>query len=60
MGLTASLHDSSTPRVPGICTFAVLFLVSRLFSRFTVVYEGHSVLCYEDKSEPLDRAMANF
>ena len=30
-----------------------------LLCRFTLVYEGHFVLCYE-KLEPLDRAMANF
>ena len=44
----------------GICTFAVFFSVSRPFCRFTLVYQGHFVLCYEDKLEPLDRAMANF
>ena len=31
-----------------------------LFCRFTVVYEGHSVLCCKEKLEPLDRAIANF
>ena len=36
------------------------FSVSRPFCRFTFVYEGHFVLCYKKKLEPLDRAMANF
>ena len=49
-----------TPTVRGICTFAVFFSVSRPFYRFTLVYEGHFVLCYKEKVEPLDRAMANF
>ena len=31
-----------------------------LLGRFTLVYEGHFVLCYKEKLEPLDRAMANF
>ena len=49
-----------TPTARGICTFAVFFSVSRPFCRFTLVYEGHFVLCYKAKLEPLDRAMANF
>ena len=54
-----------TPTVRGICTFAVFFSVSRPFCRFTLVYEGHFnasgfVLCYKEKLEPLDRALANF
>ena len=28
-----------------------------LFCRFTIVYEGHSVLCCKEKLEPLDRVM---
>ena len=57
MGLTGL----TTPTVRGICTFAVFSSVSRpFFCRFTVVYEGHFVLCYKEKLEPLDRAMANF
>ena len=31
-----------------------------LFCRFTLVYEGHFVLCCKEKIEPLDRAMAHF
>ena len=49
-----------TPTVRGICTFAVFLSVSRPFCRFTLVFEGHFVLCYKEKLEPLDRAMANF
>ena len=49
-----------TPTFRGICTFAVFFSVSQPFCRFTLVYEGHFVLCYKEKLEPLDRAMANF
>ena len=56
MGLTGY----TTPTVLGICPFAVFFSVSRPFGRFILVYQGHFVLCYEDKLEPLDRAMANF
>ena len=56
MGLT----DLTTPTVCGICTFAVFLSVSRpFFCRFTVVYEGHFVLCCKKKLEPLDRAMPN-
>ena len=33
-----------------ICTFAVYFSVFRPFSRFTLVYEGHFVLCYKEKT----------
>ena len=31
-----------------------------LFCRFTLVYEGHLVLCCKEKIEPLDHVMANF
>ena len=44
----------------GICTFAVFFSVSRPLCRFTLVDEGHFVLCCKEKIEPLDRVMANF
>ena len=50
----------TTPAVRGICTFAVFFSVSRPFCSFTLVYEGHFVLCYKEKIELLDRVMANF
>ena len=53
-------RPNTTPTVRGICTFAVYFSVFRPFCRFTLVYEGHFVLCYKEKIEPLDRAMANF
>ena len=45
-----------TLTVRGFCTFAVFdhFVASLL------VYEGHFVLCYKEKLEPLDGAMANF
>ena len=56
MGLTAY----TTPMDCDICSFAVFFLVSRPFSRFTLVYEGRLMLCYKEKLEPSDRAMANF
>ena len=56
MGLTAY----RTPTVRDICSFAVFFLVSRPFCRFTLVYEGRFMLCYKEKLEPSDRAMANF
>ena len=54
-------RPNKTPTVRGICTFAVYFSVFRPFCRFTLVYEGHFVLCKE-KIEPLtlDRAMADF
>ena len=46
-----------------ICTFAVLFSVTRPFCCFTRVCEGHFLLCYKEEFyiavEPLDRAMAN-
>ena len=31
-----------------------------LFCRFTLVYQGHLVLCCKEKIEPLDHVMANF
>ena len=43
----------------GSCTFAVFLSVFRPFCRFTLVFEGHFVLCYKEKLDPLDRAMAN-
>ena len=51
MGLTA--YTTSTVR--GICSFAVFYSVFRPFCRFILVYEGHFMLCYKEKS---DRAMA--
>ena len=50
----------TTPTVRGICTFAVFFSVSQPFCHFTLVYEGHFVLCCKEKIEPLDRVMAKF
>ena len=50
-----------TPTVRGISTFVVFFSVSQPFCRFTLVYDGHFVLCSNsEKIEPLDRVMANF
>ena len=56
MGLTAY----TTPTVRDFCSFAVFFLVSQPFCCFTLVYEGRFRLCYKEKLEPSDRAMANF
>ena len=56
MGLTGL----TTPRVHGICTFAVFFSVSRPFCSFTLVRVGHFALCYKEKVESLDHVMANF
>ena len=51
----------TTPTVRGVSTFAVFFSVPRPFCRFTLVYDGHFVLCCNsEKIEPLDRVMANF
>ena len=47
-GQTRLLRPGYTVR--GICTFAVFFSVSRPFCRFTLVYEGHFVLCYKEKT----------
>ena len=35
----------TTPAARCICSFAVFFSVSRPFCRFTLVYEGHFMLC---------------
>ena len=54
-------RPNTTRTVRGICRFAVYFLVFRPFCRFTLVYERHFVLCYEEKSySRLDRVTANF
>ena len=50
-----SLHDSYSSWHLYICRF--LF---GLFCSFTLVYEGHFVLCYKEKIELLDRVKANF
>ena len=52
MGLTG-IHDSYGSWHLYICR---LFSVSRPFCFFTLVDEGHFVLCYKEKIEPLDRA----
>ena len=52
-------RPNKTLTVRGICRFAVYFLVFRPFCRFTLVYEGHFVLCYKEKNYVmLDRATA--
>ena len=51
-------RPNTTPTVRAICIFAVNFSVFRPFCRFALVYEGHFVLCYRRKLEPLDRAKA--
>ena len=56
MGLTGP-HDSYGSWHLYICRFLFSILT---FCRFTLVYEGYFVLCYKEKLEPLDRAMANF
>ena len=44
-------RPNTTRTVRGICRFDVYFLVFRPFCRFTLVlYEGHFVLCYKEKS----------
>ena len=52
-------RPNTTHTIRGICTFVVFFSVSQSFCRFTLVCEGHYVLCYKEKTEPLDRVMAN-
>ena len=39
-----------------ICSFAVLFPVSQPFFHFSLVYEGHFTLCFEEKLEQSDCA----
>ena len=41
---------NTTPTVHAICTFAVYFSVFRPFCHFTLVYEGHFVLHYVEKT----------
>ena len=43
-------RPNTTPTVRGICTFAVYFSVFGPLCRFTLVYEGHFVFCYKEKS----------
>ena len=43
-------RPNTTPTVRAICTFAVYFSVFRPFCRFTLVYEGHFVLCHKEKT----------
>ena len=43
-------RPNTTPTVRAICTFAVYFSVFRPFCRFALVYEGHFVLCYKEKT----------
>ena len=40
----------------GFVHLQFLFRSFDLLCRFTLVYEGHFVLCYKKKLEPLDRA----
>ena len=60
-------RPNTTPTVRAICTFAVYFSVFRPFFRFTLVYEGHFVLCYKDVNKknrpnttPTVRAICTF
>ena len=43
-------RPNTTPTVRDICRFAVYVLVFRPFCRFALVYEGHFVLCYKEKT----------
>ena len=43
-------RPNTTPMVRAICTFAVCFSVFRPFCRFTLVHEGHFILCYKEKT----------
>ena len=43
-------RPNTTPTVHAICTFAVYFSVFQPFCRFTLVCEGHFVLCYKEKT----------
>ena len=43
-------RPNMTPTVRAIRTFAIYFLVFRSFCRFALVYEGHFVLCYTEKT----------
>ena len=46
-------RPNTTPTVRAICTFAVYFSVFRPFFRFTLVFEGHFVLCYKEKTRAI-------
>ena len=43
-------RPNTTPTIRAICTFAVYFSVFLPFCRFTLVYEGHFVLYYKEKT----------
>ena len=43
-------RPNMTPTVRAICTFAVHFSVFRPFCHFTLVYVGHFILCYKEKT----------
>ena len=58
-GVNKTDRPNRVPTVCAICTFAVYFLVFRPFCRLILVYEGHFVLCYNEKIELLDRTKAN-
>ena len=49
-----------TPTVRGVCTFAAFFSVSQPLSRFTLVYEGHVVLCYKEKNKAAGSCYGKF
>ena len=46
-------------RFVALVHFLFFFSVSQPFCSFTLVYEGHFVLCCKEKIEALDRVMAN-
>ena len=43
-------RPNTTPTVRAICTFAVYFSVFQPFCCFTLVYKGHFVLCFKEKT----------
>ena len=43
-------RPNTTPTVRAIWTFSVYFSVFRPFCHFTLVYKGHFVLCYKEKT----------
>ena len=53
-------RTNTTPTVRAICAFAVYLSVFRPFFRFTLVYEGHFVLCYKEKTRAVRSCYGKF
>ena len=53
-------RPNTTPTVRAICTFAVYFSVFRPFCCFTLVDEGHFVLCYKEKTRAIRSCEGKF